>query len=428
MSGPAARGIGEPRRHPAVHRRDRQVGADPAARVAARRDGRPDAGVRADPRGDDGHRRRLSGRAACPASTCTRRRRSQVVAVDRRGDRVLRRDDRRRADRHQEGARVLDDLAARLHVRRAGRRRLRRRDLPPLHARVLQGLPVPRRRQRDPRARAASRTSARWAASRGRSRSRSSTFAVATAAIAGIPPLAGFFSKDEILWFAFASSRGGSPLLWAVAAATALHDGVLHVPAAVAHVLRRARAWSAEGRAPRARVAAVDDRRADRARGALGGRRLPRRCRTSSSRCCRCRQCAGRCTTSRRRSSSSRSRSRFAGLAGAAFVFGGDARARDAPARSASPRCTGCSPASTSSTSSTTALLGAAAVLDFGPRLPAPRRPAAPRRHAERPRRARRSAPPARSAACRPATCTSTRCSCSSGIDRVASPGASRHG
>jgi len=48
------------------------------------------------------------------------------------------------------------------------------------------------------------------------------TFAVATAAIAGIPPLAGFFSKDEILWFAFASDRGGSPLLWAVGAATAL--------------------------------------------------------------------------------------------------------------------------------------------------------------------------------------------------------------
>ncbi len=47
------------------------------------------------------------------------------------------------------------------------------------------------------------------------------TFAIATAAIAGIPPLAGFFSKDEILWFAFASERGGSPLLWAVGAATA---------------------------------------------------------------------------------------------------------------------------------------------------------------------------------------------------------------
>ena len=48
------------------------------------------------------------------------------------------------------------------------------------------------------------------------------TFAVATAAIAGLPPLAGFFSKDEILWYAFASERGGSPLLWAVASLTAL--------------------------------------------------------------------------------------------------------------------------------------------------------------------------------------------------------------
>jgi len=48
------------------------------------------------------------------------------------------------------------------------------------------------------------------------------TFAIATAAIAGIPPLAGFFSKDEILWFAFASERGGSTLLWAVMSFTAL--------------------------------------------------------------------------------------------------------------------------------------------------------------------------------------------------------------
>ena len=48
------------------------------------------------------------------------------------------------------------------------------------------------------------------------------TFAVATAAIAGIPPLSGFFSKDEILWYAFASSHGGSPLLYVVAAGTAL--------------------------------------------------------------------------------------------------------------------------------------------------------------------------------------------------------------
>src|SRR4029434_3368720 len=47
------------------------------------------------------------------------------------------------------------------------------------------------------------------------------TFAVATAAIAGIPPLAGFFSKDEILWYAFASGRVGPTLLYATMIATA---------------------------------------------------------------------------------------------------------------------------------------------------------------------------------------------------------------
>src|SRR4029079_17911836 len=48
------------------------------------------------------------------------------------------------------------------------------------------------------------------------------TLVLATAAIAGIPPLAGFFSKDEILWFAFGSSRGGSGLLYETIATTAL--------------------------------------------------------------------------------------------------------------------------------------------------------------------------------------------------------------
>jgi NADH-quinone oxidoreductase subunit L len=47
------------------------------------------------------------------------------------------------------------------------------------------------------------------------------TFAIATAAIAGLPGLAGFFSKDEILWYAFASASGGSTWRWALAAATA---------------------------------------------------------------------------------------------------------------------------------------------------------------------------------------------------------------
>jgi NADH-quinone oxidoreductase subunit L len=40
------------------------------------------------------------------------------------------------------------------------------------------------------------------------------TFLVGTVAIAGIPPLAGFFSKDEILWKAFST---GHPVLWGMA-------------------------------------------------------------------------------------------------------------------------------------------------------------------------------------------------------------------
>jgi len=46
------------------------------------------------------------------------------------------------------------------------------------------------------------------------------TFLVATIAIAGIPPFAGFFSKDTILWEAFAGEHG-SVWLWAVGLVTA---------------------------------------------------------------------------------------------------------------------------------------------------------------------------------------------------------------
>lgn len=52
------------------------------------------------------------------------------------------------------------------------------------------------------------------------------TFLVGTIAIVGLPPFAGFFSKDEILWKAF-SSELGSPILWLLgllaAACTAMY-------------------------------------------------------------------------------------------------------------------------------------------------------------------------------------------------------------
>lgn len=45
------------------------------------------------------------------------------------------------------------------------------------------------------------------------------TFLIAALAISGIPPLSGFFSKDEILWYSFAN---GSFILWLVGVVTAL--------------------------------------------------------------------------------------------------------------------------------------------------------------------------------------------------------------
>src|SRR3954453_7614541 len=48
------------------------------------------------------------------------------------------------------------------------------------------------------------------------------TMFIATFAIAGIPPFAGFFSKDEILWQAWSSEHGAYIWLWAIGYVTAL--------------------------------------------------------------------------------------------------------------------------------------------------------------------------------------------------------------
>ena len=55
----------------------RQVGAVPAAHLAAGRDGRPDADQRADPRRDDGRRRRSTSSPGSTRCSCSRRSRSR---------------------------------------------------------------------------------------------------------------------------------------------------------------------------------------------------------------------------------------------------------------------------------------------------------------------------------------------------------------
>ena len=105
---------------------------------------------RADPRRDDGHRRRVHGLPPVAdvrdvADRAARRH------LRRRRDLLLRRDRRLRPERHQAGDRLFDLLAARLHVLRRRRRRLRRGDVPPVHPRLLQGAAVPRRGHGDPR-------------------------------------------------------------------------------------------------------------------------------------------------------------------------------------------------------------------------------------------------------------------------------------
>ena len=134
-------------------RRVRQVRPGAAAVLAARRDGGPDSGVGADPRGHHGDRWGLPDHPqqrdlrAVPSREHRRRRR-------RHGDPAVRRLDRLRQGRHQEGAGRLDDVPDRLHDAGGGHRagRLRVRDLPSADPRLLQGRHVPRRRFGDARA------------------------------------------------------------------------------------------------------------------------------------------------------------------------------------------------------------------------------------------------------------------------------------
>ncbi len=106
--------------HLPVHRRDGQERAVPAPRLAARLDGRPDADLGADPRGDDGDRGHLHGRAHVAAVRALRHG-ALVRHDDRRDHRALHGLSRRHPERHQARRRLFDAVAARLHDGRARR-------------------------------------------------------------------------------------------------------------------------------------------------------------------------------------------------------------------------------------------------------------------------------------------------------------------
>ena len=183
------------------------------------------------------------------------------------------------------------------------------------------------------------------------------TFAIATAAIAGLPPLAGFFSKDEILWFAFASEQGGAPWLFALAAATALMTafymfrllwltffGTPRMDEKTAHHIHES--------------PVVHDRRAGRPGGAVYGRRvlldpaLPRADAAAAV------ACVPNCITTKRRCIVLSVVIALVGLAGAALLLCAQRRTRSAGARHMSSRCTGCCRASTTSMNCTRHCIG----------------------------------------------------------------------
>ena len=196
----------------------RQVGPDPAVPLASRCHGRPHPGVGADPRRDDGDLRRLPAHSGQPHHRRVGRLGAHHHRLVRRRHCAAGGHHRRRPKRHQEGVGLLHREPARLHV--AGRGNLGAY-IPAIfhmvtHAffkallflgsgSVIHGMED----DQDMR---------HYGGLRKLMPITAITFMIGWLAIAGVPPFAGFWSKDEILVFAWQEA----PVMWALAMLTAV--------------------------------------------------------------------------------------------------------------------------------------------------------------------------------------------------------------
>ena len=196
-----------PRAPPRLHRQER---ADPALRLAARRDGRPHAGLRAHPRGDDGHRRRLphlpavvrlrplavrdDGRsrssARRPRSSPRRSRSSRTTS--RRSSPTPRSASSGSCSSASASARSprASSTSSRTRSSRPASSSARARVIHAMHARIHDDDKVAGHAEHGRASRKYMPLTA-W------------TFFVSTLAISGLPFTSGFFSKDEILYRAY---------------------------------------------------------------------------------------------------------------------------------------------------------------------------------------------------------------------------------
>ena len=248
--------------------RDGEIGADSALRVAAGCDGRADASERVNPRGDDGDRGRVHGHAdecdfqLSPRGMAVVAVVGAVTAIFAASIGVLQNDIKRVLAYSTISQLGYMFLACGVGAFSAGIFHLL------THA-FFKGL-LFLGAGSVIHAVSGEQDMQKMGALSGKIRTAYLTMLAATLAIAGIPPLAGFFSKDEILAHAFQANHA----LWFVGWHGG-NDGVLHVPAAVPD-LPRDFTRAARGRAPHSRIALEHDRAARHPRTAFDCGRVDR--------------------------------------------------------------------------------------------------------------------------------------------------------